>query len=334
MKLYNKEGWVNWDYICGLNRAFIMVVGARGTGKTYGLFKKLVEEEKPFIYVRRLQAQLDISKTESGNPFRKLNKDLCLDIQPAKAGKQAEFRRDGGQGDIAALGVALSTVATVRGFDFSGYDYIVFDEAVPMIGEKPIKDEFSSFLNFYETVNRNRELEGLPAVKCIMLGNANQLINPYFAGWKFTKTAVKMILSGQMVYTTPDQSRTMIMLLNSPISKAKSETMLYKNATADFISMALDNAFRTDETCIASRPLAEYNHLVSVGDIGIYKHKSKREYYVSNITQNPKYDDYGIGLKMFNSDYYILKSIYLCNKYFVFESYENEILFRNYLSIK
>lgn len=333
MKLYTKTGWVNWDYICGLDRAFIMVVGARGTGKTYGLLKKLIEEEQPFIYCRRLQSQLDISRSEAGNPFRKLNKDCGFDVAPAKTGKMAEFRNSGGEGDIVALGVALSTVATVRGFDFSGYDYIVFDEAIPMIGEKPIKNEFAAFLNFYETVNRNRELEGKKAVKCIMLGNANTLLNPYFTGWKFTKTALKMISSGQMVYNTPDNSRTMILLLNSPISKKKSKTKLYQNADNDFLSMALDNAFRTDETRIGSRPLTEYNHLVSVGDVGIYRHKSKKEYYISGVVQSPHYDDFGMGLKMFQSDFYLLKSLYITSKVFIFESYELEILFRNYFNL-
>ena len=97
MKLYTEKGWVNWDYILSLPSAFIMVVGARGTGKTYGIFKKLINEKKPFIYVRRLQSQLDISKSESGNPFRKLNADLGLEVMPRPRSKMCEFRHDAGQ---------------------------------------------------------------------------------------------------------------------------------------------------------------------------------------------------------------------------------------------
>ena len=52
-KLYTKEGWVNWQYILDQGCAFTMVVGARGTGKTYGLMKELVERKQPFIYLRR-----------------------------------------------------------------------------------------------------------------------------------------------------------------------------------------------------------------------------------------------------------------------------------------
>ena len=331
MKIYNSDGWVNWDYLCGLTSSFLMVVGARGTGKTYGLMKYLIEKKQPFIYLRRLQAQLDICKTESGNPFRKLNIDLNMDIRPKRQSRSVEFYN--GE-TLVCVGVALSTVATVRGFDFSAYDYIVFDESIPMVGEKPIKQEFSAFLNFYETVNRNRELSGQNAVKAILLGNANQLINPYFTGWHFTKTALKMIRGGQMVYNTPDKSRTMVLLMNSPISQKKAETALYKNADDDFITMAIDNAFRTDATIIGSKPLKEYIHIVSIGEIGIYKHKSKREYYVCSVKSEPYYDDFGMSLKLFRNDFAMLRLIYMTKKLFIFESYEEEILFRNYIKLE
>ena len=333
MKIYDKQGWVNWGYFCSLPRAFIMTVGARGVGKTYGLLKYLIENGKPFIYLRRLQAQLDISGSETGNPFRKLNADLGRDIRPVKNKNMIEFRDGGKEGELIALGSALSTVATVRGFDFSGYDYIVFDECVPMAGERPIKNEFDAFLNFYETVNRNRELEGKAPVLCLMLGNANQLLNPYFTGWKFTKTALKMLAGKQMIYTSPDRTRTMVLLTDSPISRKKAETSLYKNASSGFLSMAIDNAFRTDATKIHSEPLAEYRHIVSVGDIGVYRHKSEKKYYVSSITDFPHYDDYGISLKQFQTDYLLLREIYMGQKLMTFESYENEILFREYLKL-
>ena len=93
--------------------------------------------------------------------------------------------------------------------------------------------------------------------------------------------------------------------------------------------MALDNAFRTDGTNIRSMPIREFNHVVTIGDIGIYKHKSKRLYYVSFLTSgNSTYDSYGIGLKMFQLDFYNLKLYYLINKIVYFESYEAELIFR------
>ena len=334
-KIYNSSGWVNWDYILEQEASFISVVGARGVGKTYGVMRKLIEEGKKFIYLRRLKSQLDQCGKLEGNPFKKLNEDMDKNIKPYSSGGIITFRDGDKNSNIISVGVALSVVANIRGIDFSDIDYIVFDEFISSDGERPIRNEFSAFLNFYETVNRNRELEGKQPVKCIMLGNANTLINPYFSAWHFMKTAVKMITGHQMVWRSADKSRMIILLLESPISKKKADTALYKNANSDFIQMALDNAFRTDETNIRSEPLTEYIHMVSIGEIGIYKHKSERKYYVSSTQANtPYYDSFGIGLRMFQQDYYMLRVHYMVSKNVWFESFELEVIFREIFGLK
>ena len=328
-KLYNAAGWVNWDYIMDQKESIISVVGARGTGKTYGIFKWLIEHEQKFIYVRRLKSQLEECRKDAGNPFKKLNIDMGINIRPFTQAGSISFNYEEKQGVTAAVGVALSVVANIRGVDFSDYDYIVFDEFISSEGERPIKNEFQAFLNFYETVNRNRELEGKEAVKAILLGNANRISNPYFTGWHCMKRVLKMITGGQMVWRSEDHTRMIILLLDSPISTQKQNTVLYRNATQDFIKMALDNAFRTDETVIKSEPLREFIHIVSVGEIGIYKHKAERRYYVSATTyKTPYYDAFGIGLKMFQQDYYMFRVYYMVNKSVTFESFEVELLFR------
>lgn len=332
-KLYTKDGWVNWEYIIDQGAAFAMVVGARGTGKTYGAMRTLINRKEPFIYLRRLKTQLDNCGKITGNPFKRLNLDNGWNILPFMVGGNIEFHQDTKDGPLVAVGVALSTVATIRGIDFSDYNYIIFDEAVAMIGEKPIKNEFDAFLNFYETVNRNRELIGEKPVQAILLGNANKLSNPYFTGWHFMKTALKMLRGKQMVYRSPDGTRLMIMLQDSPISKKKASTAAYQNGSEGFLAMAIDNAFRTDETKIKSEPLREYNHIVSIGEIGIYRHKSERKYYVSSKTQTPYYDDFGIQLKMFRQDFIMLRINYLIAKNVLFEDYESELLFREYFEL-
>lgn len=333
-KIYDKNGWVDWDYIMNQPASFISVVGARGVGKTYGAFKKLLTEKKKFIYLRRLKSQLDQCGKLEGNPFKKLNDDLEMDIKPYQSGGIITFRETDKTGPVAAVGVALSVVANIRGIDFSDYDYIIFDEFISSIGERPIKNEFAAFLNFYETVNRNRELEGKTPVKCIMLGNANTLINPYFSAWHFMKTAVRMIAGGQMVWRSADNTRMVILLLSSPISEKKKDTALYQNADSDFLQMALDNSFRTDETNIRSEPLSEYIHIVSIGELGIYRHKSERKYYVSSTQGTPYYDSFGIGLKMFQQDYYMLRVHYMVSKSIWFESFELEIIFRELFGLR
>ena len=329
MKLYTKDGWVNWDYIMMQPESIISVVGARGTGKTYGCFKWLIEHGEKFIYLRRLKSQLDECKRETGNPFKKINADLGINIKPFSAGGSVAFNKEEKNGENVSVGVALSVVANIRGIDYSDYNYVVFDEFISSDGERPIKNEFQAFLNFYETVNRNRELDGKNAVKCIMLGNANRISNVYFTGWHCMRLALNMIKGNQYIWRSEDKTRMIVLLLSSPISEKKQETVLYKNANADFIRMALDNAFRTDETKIKSEPLKEFRHVVSVGEIGIYSHKAQRRYYVSStVNQQNYYDAFGIGLKMFQQDYYMFRVYYMVNKNITFENFENELLFR------
>lgn len=326
-KIYNNDGWINWDYIVNQRAAFNMIVGARGVGKTYGLFKYCIENKIPFIYLRRLKTQLELCASLDGNPFNKINTDMGLDIKPHNTRAGVVFAD---ADKTIALGVALSTVANVRGFDYSQYNVIIFDEAIASEGERPINKEFEVFLNFYETVNRNRELLGDSPVQAFLLGNANRLANPYFAGWHFMKTALNMINGRQMVWKNTDGSRLMIMLCDSAISNRKKNTALYKNASSGFMDMAINNAFRTDATNIRSMPIREFNHVVSIGDIGIYRHKSERLYYVSFLTKpDNTYDAYGMGLKMFQQDFYNLRLFYLINKIVYFENYEAELIFRD-----
>lgn len=325
-KIYDSAGWVNWPYIINQHCAFNMVVGARGVGKTYGLMKECILAGRKFIYLRRLKSQLDQCVSADGNPFKRLNTDNAWSITPKRTTGGVLFQT--AEGDMVSVGVALSTVANVRGFDYSDFDCIIFDEAVASDGERPINHEFEAFLNFYETVNRNRELTGADPVQCFLLGNANRLTNPYYSGWHFMKTALKMISGRQMVWRSEDGTRLMVLLLDSRISARKADTALYANASTGFLSMALDNAFRTDATQIRSMPLAEFNHVVSIGDVGIYRHKSKRLYYVSSTAHKSEYEPYGISLKMFQNDFYSLRLYYLIQKIVYFESYECELIFR------
>lgn len=330
-KIYTAAGWVNWNYIIGCEAAFNMVVGPRGVGKTYGLMRYCKEHNRKFIYMRRLKSQLDQCASMEGNPFKKINADLNIDIRPARSKGGVLFAD---AENVYAIGVALSTVANVRGFDYSDFDMILFDEAIASDGERPIAHEFEAFLNFYETVNRNRELNGEKPVQAFLLGNANRLTNPYFSGWHFMKTALNMLRGKQMVWRSADKTRLMIMLQDSEISARKKDTVLYKNSSESFDKMALDNAFRTDATNIKSMPIREFNHLVTVGELGIYRHKKDRLYYVSFLTNKEKqYDSYGIGLKMFQQDFYNLKLFYLIQKIVYFENYEAELLFREFFQL-
>lgn len=341
-KIYTADGWLNWEYLYKENRFIMTVTGPRGTGKTYGLFKYVVEHNLRFIYLRRLKSQLDACASgEENNPFKAVNTGTGKEIIPDRKNGMVRFldctgiedKEDRKNAPVVGYGCALSTVATIRGSDFSDVDVIIFDEYIAMKNERPIKDECNAFLNFVETVNRNRELLGHDPVKVYMLGNANKLMNPYFLQWHFMKTALKMIAGKQMVYRTPDNSRIMVLLLDSPISEKKVDTLLYKNAGDDFITMAIDNAFQVDPTNIGSRKLTDCKHIVSFGNIGIYRLKSTGDVYVSQTTNKTNYiEENEINLLIFRSRYCLFKTIYIYGK-MLFENFDCEMLFRAYFDI-
>ncbi|MBO5869657.1 MAG: phage DNA encapsidation protein [Clostridia bacterium] len=339
-KIYTAEGWVNWEYLYSQTRLFCDVVGSRGTGKTYGLLKYAVENDLTFILLRRLQSQIQtIAGGSESNPFSKLNRDNDWTIQPIRKSGQTCFysTETDEKGKIKATGrclgyaMALSTVSTIRGGDWSNVDIIIFDEHIAMIGERPIKDEFNCFLHFVETVNRNRELLGQAPVKVFLLGNANQLCNPYYSGWGFMKTALKMIRGGQMLYRSKNGDRIMVLLLNSPISKRKKETALYQTENNDFIRNAIDNAFFTDATNIKSEKINGMSHIVSVGDIGIYRMKNGMYYVSETVQKNNYYNGQGIELTMVRKRYCLFPDLYLYGG-IQFENYDTELLFRAYFN--
>lgn len=340
--LYLDNGYVNFDYLWNKNQSFMLLVGGWGTGKTYGALKKVLETGKKFIYMRRLETALEISSDADGNPFKKLNKDLGKNIQPIIKKNLVKYYEcdvdDNGRnipkGLPIGLGVALSTFSKMRGVDFSDIDYIIYDEFIAMSGERTIKDEFSAFLRFYETVNRNRELSGEPAVKCYMLGNPNTMGNAYFLGWDLVKKWQVMDRSKQNIYTDMKSGVTLIRLNDSPISKRKqTETVLYKTDDEYMYENGIIAQFAQSTQNIKSLNMRECYPIVGVGRIGIYGLRSRDGLYVSSKgILDPYYMNRDDDLKNFRIMYGLLKVSYF-RKTIIFENYDCELRFKEYFGL-
>ena len=192
--------------------------------------------------------------------------------------------------------VALSTVANLRGFDASDVDIIIYDEFIPEKSERPLPHEADALFNCYETLNRNRELSGSPPLQLFCLANANDQTTPVLEHLRLIRRIDRMRKTGTELWTDKKRGLLLLMLRDSPISEAKADTALYRlTAGSDYAQMALSNDFvYEDRGRIISRPLAEYKPIVSVGEITVYKHKSRSDYYVSgHRTGSPS--TYGTG---------------------------------------
>lgn len=257
--------------------AINIIIGGRGIGKTYSALDFSINTGEPFIYMRNTDIQLQESASAFGNPFKRWNTDHGRNIYISKEKSHALIRNGDADDDpIIGYAVALSTFENMRGVDLSDVRYVIFDEFIER--RKLSFKQFETFVNFYETVNRNRELMGEDPLKCILLSNAQKLDNPILAGYNLIPTIERMILSGQKEYRKPG---LYLSLPESSVSDAKKNTANYELINGSRIAAeALDNKFAFDSFYgIRQRPLNEYTPLVCIDNIFIYKHKSNNRLY-------------------------------------------------------
>lgn len=341
--LYTPDGWVNIPAIRAFmvenHLPFMYCFGGRGIGKTYGALKlarknSLADPEgkTKFLLVRRTQSQVDIISKQELSPFKRIDLDnsYFTECKPVSKFTTGFYADDQLIGYVAAL----STFSNLRGFDASDVTDIILDEFIPEPHEKPIRNECEALLNLYETVNRNRELDGRDPVLLMCYANANNIANPIFSGLGLISTVEKMQQKGREQWILEDRGVLLLNLDASPISQKKAQTALYKLAgsQSDFGKMALQNSFRSDTGSVhRSRNISEYIPLISVGEITIYEHKSDGTFYVTDISSGTPetYQANKTDLARFKS-----KNIWLWREYMtgsiVFRSLEIEIQFQNY----
>ena len=290
MKLYQSNGYANMrDIILESETPFCLVIGGRGTGKTYNGIKVLLEENIKFVYLRRTSAQMELVSKEEFSPIVKVGADIGKALVCAPLSKYAtgvyEINAEGKPaGAAVAVNMALSTMANARSFDASAVKVILYDEAIPERHERAITHEAEAFLNMYESIDRNRQLNGEPPVKCVILANANNMEAAILQALNCVRTIDSMKKKHQTQYVDRALGLSVYLLNDSPISAEKRETALYKltMGEGDFSDMALNNSFSKDNyTDIANKPLAEYYPFAAIGSICLYRHKSTYHWYVS-----------------------------------------------------
>lgn len=292
MNLYTSAGWVNAAVWFADPAPFVVALGGRGTGKTYGALDFIVEHDIRFLYMRRTQVQIDLVKQAAFNPFRPVNTNRGSDIVSAPLGKIATGFYHGHEednkiildSDAVGVGVSLSTVSSVRGIDASDKTILLFDEFIAEKQDrKAIKDEGLAFLNAYETFNRNRELLGDPPLKCLLLANTNRLQSDILFSLGALEAAEKMVRQGKSHTVTAGGLVSLYNYVDSPISREKAATVLYRlRANEEFTNMALDNQFSAENYSeVVQRPLQEYKPVASINGVTLWRHKSERRYYVT-----------------------------------------------------
>lgn len=273
-------------------RTFNYIFGGRGTGKTYSALLRGARDFAPFTLMRRTQQEVDMitSGNEEYNPFLRINQNENTNFHVDKANRLLGRIYSGDKGDeefpvkFCGTVVALSTISTVRGVELSESNLIIFDEFIPEQHKRKIKDEASAFFNAYETISRNRELEGKKPIQVLFLTNANNLSNPILYEVGLIPTIERMLRKGQKFSDLPERDCTIWILDDEEFKDKKRKTALYKfTQGTKFSGMALENDFSFDDFAyIGKQQLVKYNPVCAIDDIGVWKGKDRESGYYIN----------------------------------------------------
>lgn len=323
---------------------FCWMWAGRGTGKTYGVLKDELTRGEKFMFVRRTDKQIKLIMNPRYMPFKALNIKESTNVQPKSigAGMYGFFHCDTDPDTgkliynepMIAPAAAVSTVGNIRGFSDDDLQLMFYDEFIPIRGERPIRNEAGNLFDLYETINRNRELDGREPLYFIGASNSNNPDNPYFTELGVLNKALKMGMSHDNEVYINKRSGFMLLCINrSPISEKKRDTALYRlTSGSDYEKMALDNEFvNIDTDNVQSMNLQHYNPVVAIGGICIYRAKNGRRYYVSeHVKGDPeRFTTTEINLARFQRRYDYLRIAYFSDQ-ITFENHLTERLFQVY----
>lgn len=280
--LYLQNNYLDMGAVLKAPYPFIICVSARGGGKTYGTLKACVEQHRKFLYLRSTKTVLDVVTDIRYHPFKRIDEDNGWRIEPEYAKGLGSFI-DRDTENLVGYAAALSTFSNIRSFDGSDIEVLIFDEFIPQENDIVRFNMFTALLHAIETIGRNREMEGRPPLKVILLSNSDLIYGDIVAGFDIGDDLVTMQEDG-----TEQLEKSADMLLLMPALEAfknkKENTALYRvTAGTEFADVALHNKFKVhDRKRVKSRPLAEYKPIASLFGMVIYEHKSKYEYFITD----------------------------------------------------
>lgn len=261
---------------------FNIINGGRGIGKTYGTLTDFLTADGKFIYMRRTDRTIQAISNPAANPFKRINHDTGRDIQ-AEYSSKSSIGYFSEAGKTIGYALALSTAANIRGMDFYDVENLLYDECVPLPGERSIKGEEDAFFNIYETINRNRELEGKKPVTCFICSNSVSINAPIYRGFKIVTIMEKMRQTGHEFYSDRQRGIHIECIGATNVSTAKAQTALYRAIQGgDYYKHAINNEFAYDDFGdVTVKPINEYQPMFSVNGIYAYVHKTGSHIYIS-----------------------------------------------------
>lgn len=333
MNIYDNKGYLNTKHIeeiADRNKiAFIIIIGKRQIGKTYGVLKLMLDEDKRFILLRGMKTELEMLERGVNSPFEKIhgyegkilfdkNSDYTAEIirQEIKIDDEGESHIEN---TVIGMGAALSSIGRVRGFNGDIYTDVVFDEMIPESHLLKVRHGGDAFLNMYTTVAGNRELEGRPPLRVWCLANSNNLDSDILQALDITDVVERMSLRGEESRILKDRGIMILLPDSEQIIDKRKKMALYKAIGGDskFAKMAYGNEFAyNDYSDVGVKPLQEYRPIIKVGALVVHLHKNAKTVYITESYKGNEharhvYPETDYGLMKFEREQTDLRSAYL-----------------------
>lgn len=348
MRLYLKSGFLDVPHVAEVadrnNISIIIIIGKRQIGKTYGVLKFMLDEQKQFILLRSVMAEMDMLKHNVASPFDAIKGYSGRVVFESETQYTANIVRideseEGEEKTNIGMLSALSAIGRVRGINGRRFSDVVYDEFIPESHLLKVKNGGDAFLNMYTTIAGNREIEGEKPLRVWLLANSNNLDNDILNALNITGVVEKMSLRGEESRILKDRGIMVILPDSQLITEKRKKGALYRAIGGDskFSQMAYENAFAyNDYTDVGAKPLQEYKPLISVGgSFTIYLHKSDKVLYVCDLVDSNarhKYTQSDYDRMKFTRDYPEIKAAYLRGR-FTFQNMTVKNAFLEYLDL-
>lgn len=327
MNIYTDAGWLDIPHIAEIadrnNISFIVLIGKRQVGKTYGVLNYMLDYDKRFVLLRGVKTELEMLKRNVNSPFEKIKGYEGRILFESETEYTASIVRLDRQDDDTELktnigmAAALSSIGRIRGFNGDIYTDVCYDEFIPESHLLKVRHGDDAFLNMYTTINGNRELEGRPPLRVWLLANSNNLDNDILKALNITDIVERMSLRGEETRLLKDRGILIVLPDSKAITEKRKQTALFRAVGGDskFSRMAFENEFAyNDYTDVCAKPIAEYKPLIKIGSVIIHLHKSDKTLYVTDSMKCKTahtYPDTDRGRMTFVKDYPEIRAAYM-----------------------
>lgn len=295
------------DKVLSYNAYLNFLIGERGVGKTFSVTKFVINDfikhNNQFFYIRRFKKELAEAKPKFFSAIKQKNV-----FNNNLINKNNQFFCDD---KICGFAYALSNSQDLKSSNFDNVKNVIFDEFLIEEGQKKyyLKNEAFVFLNLLETIGRLRD------IRVFFLGNATNLLNPYFTYFNINtgfNTEFATFKNGLILVNY---------IKNIKYREAKKQTRFGELiANTSYSDYAIDNNFinNIDNNFIAkktSKSKCYFNFIYQNFTLGVWKDYDTSLYYISNNWNNG-YRTFATTLNDHSPNTLFLKSArsYLCWK--------------------